>query len=59
MQDIDLDTLQTIMGLMTKYQIDSVEINGLKLMKSQHNFVEPQPKHQQNDDALLYYSSDQ
>ena len=54
MNNIDLDKLESVLQLMEKYKMDLVEIDGLKLVKTKHDYPSPKLGKQLTDDELLF-----
>lgn len=54
MNNIDLDKLESVLQLMEKYKMDLVEIDGLKLVKTKHDYPSPKTPKPLTDDELLF-----
>ena len=57
--DNKIKQLEEIMKLMQKYQVDHVDMDGLKVNKAYHDFASPddKPGKVETDEDLLFYSS--
>ena len=61
MNNINMDDLETIMELAVKHKFDVVEFNGIKLVKTKHDYPQTKPDEPSKDELedLLYYSANQ
>ena len=56
--DSKIKQLEEIMKLMQKYQVDHVELDGVKVNKTLHLGPEEDSARPVTDEELLFYSSD-
>lgn len=57
----NVQQLTTILKLVSEFKLDMLEIDGIKIIKSKHEFPQIKSKEQQQDELeeLLYLSSNQ
>lgn len=60
MDENKIKHLEQIMKLMKQYQVDHVEIDGVKVNKAYHDFTSPEDKSTKevDDEEALFYSAD-
>lgn len=59
MNVINIKNVEKLFSLMKEYRIDELEIESIKIKKSNHDpRIQPAPPKEESDDELLYYSSD-
>lgn len=61
MNNIDIERLEIIMELAVKHKFDVVEFDGIKLVKTKHDYPQTKPNEPSKDELedLLYYSANQ
>jgi hypothetical protein len=57
MNNIDVKKLEEIIKLMENYKLDVLEIEGIKLVKTKHEYPAFQPKAIDQDEDLLLWSA--
>lgn len=58
MNNIDVKKLEDIIKLMEKYRLDILEIEGIKVVKTKHEYPLPQPKAIDKDEDLLWSANE-
>lgn len=59
MNNIDVKKLEDIIKLMEKYKLDILEIEGIKVVKTKHDYPLPQAKVVDTDEDLLLWSANE
>lgn len=54
-----LEQLERLLQLVSNYKLDALEVDGIRIVKTKHDFTTIQPAKSKDDNDDLFWSADQ